>query len=98
MYDYVSSQEVLAAATGNGSNWYILADIFECPNSSGGGKGHNEANAAVEFPQFFNFAGSILHAIVISVSIKTVWIRDHNTKWDQSSRNTNTPTGIVPTN
>jgi hypothetical protein len=38
------------------------------------GEKHHEANAAAEFPQLFNFPGSIFGAIVISVSIKTMWI------------------------
>jgi hypothetical protein len=38
------------------------------------------ANAAAEFPQLFNFTGSTCGETVISVSIKTVWIReDQNT-------------------
>jgi hypothetical protein len=57
----------------NGSNGYTRADISSAQIRRGGKK-HNEANAAAEFPQLFNFAGSIFGDIVISVSIKNMWI------------------------
>lgn len=88
MCKYVDSQRVLAAAIRNGSNGYIRADISSAQIRRGGGR-HNGANPAAEFPQIFNFAGSIFGAIVISVSIKTMWIL-HKQRFCSSSFKPNT--------